>query len=350
MATRPISLSDQDTDTAARQELDRVLASATFRQVDRLKRFLRFIVAGGAAGARRSAEGIRHRRAGLRQERVVRPARRPDRPRPGPAPARAARPLLPRGRAPTTPSSSSCRRAATRRSSRSARRRQAGGVRSARRSPARTRSPSCRSPIIARRTISTTSARACGRKSIHRLAKLDALRVLRRQPARRVRRRAGDDYPTAGRDAAHRRRAQVGRSAARHDPPRGQRHGVVSLVGVDRRRRRRRLRGAGGGRRRRGPQARAAAARRRAAARQPPAGGEPRRAQSLPAGALSPEPADRRRAAQGARVLREGDRRGSRSSRSRTAGSPTRTACSRTTACGSRRWRGRARRRAPRRR
>ena len=41
--TRPISLSDQDTDTAARQELDRVLASATFRQVDRLKRFLRFV-------------------------------------------------------------------------------------------------------------------------------------------------------------------------------------------------------------------------------------------------------------------------------------------------------------------
>jgi len=40
---RPISLSDQDTDTAARQELDRVLASATFRQVDRLKRFLRFV-------------------------------------------------------------------------------------------------------------------------------------------------------------------------------------------------------------------------------------------------------------------------------------------------------------------
>ena len=40
---RPISLAEQDGDTAARQELDRILASATFRQVDRLKRFLRFV-------------------------------------------------------------------------------------------------------------------------------------------------------------------------------------------------------------------------------------------------------------------------------------------------------------------
>src|SRR4051794_36904185 len=30
-------------DKASRQELDRILASATFRQVDRLKRFLRFV-------------------------------------------------------------------------------------------------------------------------------------------------------------------------------------------------------------------------------------------------------------------------------------------------------------------
>src|SRR3954466_7538701 len=43
MATRPITLSEQDTGTAAGQELDRILASATFRQVDRLKRFLRFV-------------------------------------------------------------------------------------------------------------------------------------------------------------------------------------------------------------------------------------------------------------------------------------------------------------------
>ena len=40
---RPISLAEQDGDTAARQELDRILASTTFRQVDRLKRFLRFV-------------------------------------------------------------------------------------------------------------------------------------------------------------------------------------------------------------------------------------------------------------------------------------------------------------------
>ena len=84
------SLSTQDNDTAARQQLERVLASATFRQVDRLKRFLSFIVLEALARARRPAEGIRHRRAGLRQGRVVRSARRPDRPRPGAPPARAS--------------------------------------------------------------------------------------------------------------------------------------------------------------------------------------------------------------------------------------------------------------------
>ena len=36
-------MSEQDAATAGRQELDRILASATFRQVDRLKRFLRFV-------------------------------------------------------------------------------------------------------------------------------------------------------------------------------------------------------------------------------------------------------------------------------------------------------------------
>ena len=54
-------------DKASRQQLDRILASATFRQVDRLKRFLKFIVPRGARRARRPAEGIRHRRAGVRQ-------------------------------------------------------------------------------------------------------------------------------------------------------------------------------------------------------------------------------------------------------------------------------------------
>jgi hypothetical protein len=35
---------EKQTDKAGRQQLERILASATFRQVDRLKRFLAFIV------------------------------------------------------------------------------------------------------------------------------------------------------------------------------------------------------------------------------------------------------------------------------------------------------------------
>ncbi len=41
---------DKDQEKPERQQLDRVLASATFRQVDRLKRFLRFIVSEALAG------------------------------------------------------------------------------------------------------------------------------------------------------------------------------------------------------------------------------------------------------------------------------------------------------------
>jgi TolB-like protein/Flp pilus assembly protein TadD len=40
----PAAVPQKDADAAARQELDRILGSATFRQVDRLKRFLKFIV------------------------------------------------------------------------------------------------------------------------------------------------------------------------------------------------------------------------------------------------------------------------------------------------------------------
>src|SRR5204863_10105846 len=39
-----------DGDKAAAEQLERVLASVTFRQVDRLKRFLRFIVSEALAG------------------------------------------------------------------------------------------------------------------------------------------------------------------------------------------------------------------------------------------------------------------------------------------------------------
>ena len=44
------SQTHRDVDTAARRQLDTVLASVTFRQVDRLKRFLRFIVLEAIAG------------------------------------------------------------------------------------------------------------------------------------------------------------------------------------------------------------------------------------------------------------------------------------------------------------
>jgi TolB-like protein/Flp pilus assembly protein TadD len=41
---------EKDADTASRQQLERILASVTFRQVDRLKRFLSFIVSEALAG------------------------------------------------------------------------------------------------------------------------------------------------------------------------------------------------------------------------------------------------------------------------------------------------------------
>ncbi len=46
----PAAVPQKDAEAAARQALDRVLASTTFRQVDRLKRFLNFIVSEALAG------------------------------------------------------------------------------------------------------------------------------------------------------------------------------------------------------------------------------------------------------------------------------------------------------------
>src|SRR5262245_28097143 len=50
MATTKSAASARDQDKGVRQQLDRILASATFRQVDRLKRFVRFIVLEALAG------------------------------------------------------------------------------------------------------------------------------------------------------------------------------------------------------------------------------------------------------------------------------------------------------------
>jgi serine/threonine-protein kinase len=46
----PQPVAEPDADTSAQQQLERVLASVSFRQVDRLKRFLRFIVSESLAG------------------------------------------------------------------------------------------------------------------------------------------------------------------------------------------------------------------------------------------------------------------------------------------------------------
>ena len=149
-ATRARDPANRNPTRRARQQLERVLASVTFRQVDRLKRFLSFIVLEALRGPRRSAQGIRHRRPGLRQGLVLRSARRPDRAGAGAAAARAAGALLPRRRAAPTRSSSSCPRAATRRSSRTARRRRLRAPLDRRRRwPGRTRSRCCRSRITA---------------------------------------------------------------------------------------------------------------------------------------------------------------------------------------------------------
>ena len=83
-----------------------------------------------------------------------------------------------------------------------------------------------------------------------------------------------------------------------------------------------------------------------AARRARAAGRESRREESVPAGPLSPEPAHRRRAAEGRRLLREGARRGRAVRARRTAAWPTPTACSRTTACWARRMSGRRPRRS----
>ncbi|MBI3400764.1 MAG: tetratricopeptide repeat protein [Acidobacteria bacterium] len=53
MASRhPITAVPRDTDRSVREQLDRILASATFKQVDRLKRFLSFIVLESIGGRR----------------------------------------------------------------------------------------------------------------------------------------------------------------------------------------------------------------------------------------------------------------------------------------------------------
>ena len=206
------------------------------------------------------------------------------------------------------------------------------------------------SPITARRRTSATSADGLRQEIIHRLAKLEALRVLAVQPGGRLPQgRPGEHAGQAAmlltggvRKSGDRLRVTV------HLVDNADR--LLPLVGVGRRVGADDVRGAGGASRRRSseklePRLR----RRRPAPRRAAAGGEPGGPQPVPAGPLSPEPAHRRRPAQGAGLLREGDRRRravrarpQRAGRRAQPAGPLRRA-------RSRRWRGPRRRRAPRR-
>ena len=71
-------------------------------------------------------------------------------------------------------------------------------------------------------------------ETIHRLAKLEALRVLTLQPGEPSA-NEGRRADESRRHAVDRRRAQIRRPAADHHPSRRQRNRIVSVVGVDRR-------------------------------------------------------------------------------------------------------------------
>ena len=296
-------------EAAVQAQLERMLASKTFRQVDRLKRFLSFIVSETVDGrgdelkeyvigvqvfgkepsfdprtdpiVRVQARRLRarlvryYREEGKADELII------DLPKGGYAPVfkhargRAAK----RSISATLAEPQHRRGAAVRRSQR-------------RRQPR----------LLLPRRCATKSSTRWPRSS-----RCACSRGIRRS-------RAGDD-PRAGRDALH--AAMIitgsvragGRRAPRHDASRRRRERLLPVVRIDGRRRPRDLRGAGddraGDRRKL-----AAGGRRGGRARGPPAGRQPRRAQSVSAGPLSPESAHRRRTAEGGRVLREGDRRG----------------------------------------
>ena len=160
-----------------------------------------------------------------------------------------------------------------------------------------------------RAAISATSATALREEIIHRLAKLDvaAGARVRRRAARRpaTRPSAGGDDASAAACGKSGERLRADRAARR------QRHRLATS-GRSRSTRRSATRSP---RRSASPTRSSRSSSRelgdaRPAPRRAAADREPRRAQSLPAGPLSPESAHRRRAAQGARLLREGDRRG----------------------------------------
>jgi hypothetical protein len=100
MALRDVAAAvTRDTDKPVRQQLERLLASATFKQVDRLKRFLSFIVLESIGG--RSTE-LKEYVIGVHvfgKEPSFRSENRSDRPGAGAPAARQTGSLLPgRGR------------------------------------------------------------------------------------------------------------------------------------------------------------------------------------------------------------------------------------------------------------
>ena len=70
--TRQAAAPVPDPGLPVRDQLERILASTTFQQSDRLKRFLTFIVQRDAHRTSRRAEGICDRRSGVREGRVLR--------------------------------------------------------------------------------------------------------------------------------------------------------------------------------------------------------------------------------------------------------------------------------------
>ena len=143
----------KDPDKGERQQLDRMLASATFRQVGRLKRFLSFIVLETLLGR---GDQLKEYVIGVqvfdkdssfdpRADPIVRVQARRLR-------ARLVRYYREEGG--PTPSSSSCRKAVTRRSSRRARRYRPDGARLGPRWPGGIPSRSFPSRMTAPRTIS----------------------------------------------------------------------------------------------------------------------------------------------------------------------------------------------------
>ena len=89
---------ETDPADATRAALGRVLASETFQQADRLKRFLTFIVERSDRGPADRIERVRHRRACISQGRHLRSAHGPDRARAGAPASRETGSLLSRRR------------------------------------------------------------------------------------------------------------------------------------------------------------------------------------------------------------------------------------------------------------